>query len=412
MLTAALAAESAASSQWRLAHAMTAFGDEVRRLLAERDMSLRQLAKRSNFDNGYLSKILRGVKRPTPAVAARLDEILGAGGSVAALAGDGSLFNGDLPLEGRERLAYARQHPSRADTAAVESLAAVLAGQRRAEDALGSAAVLVPVKAQMSVINGLLTEAQGTVRPGVVDMAAQWAQFTGWLHANTGDLAAAAARFSQTIELAAETGDVTMTATALSYKGHLAWLTGDVGPMIGLSQAAQRDRSIAASQLAYNAAQEARGHAMAGDGGAAERKLGEALALAHGAAGDPEQVRPWSYWYTPAFFELQAGLVYRYLGADPRYRARAVAALTAGHAGLDADGRASEWGAVFLYHLAAVHAQDGDVAQACAVALNVAGIARATSSTRLIAMLRRLRAGLAARWPQDPGVAELADALR
>jgi hypothetical protein len=37
-------------------------------------------------DSGNLSKIARGQKRPSPALAARLDEVLGAGGGLAALA--------------------------------------------------------------------------------------------------------------------------------------------------------------------------------------------------------------------------------------------------------------------------------------------------------------------------------------
>ena len=65
---------------------MSDLGSELRRLLAERGMSLRDLARHVPCDSGNLSKIARGQKRPSPELAARLDEVLGAGGGLAALA--------------------------------------------------------------------------------------------------------------------------------------------------------------------------------------------------------------------------------------------------------------------------------------------------------------------------------------
>jgi len=62
---------------------MADFGDEVRRLLAERGMSLRELARRSHYHVSYLSNVCNGRKRPTAQMAAELDELLGAGGKLA-----------------------------------------------------------------------------------------------------------------------------------------------------------------------------------------------------------------------------------------------------------------------------------------------------------------------------------------
>ena len=59
---------------------------EVRRLMAERGMSLRGLARATGDDPSLLSKYVNG-KRPMPAhVAERLDDELGGGGELAALA--------------------------------------------------------------------------------------------------------------------------------------------------------------------------------------------------------------------------------------------------------------------------------------------------------------------------------------
>ena len=78
--------EAAGSSHAKLVQAMSDLGSELRRLLAEQGMSLRDLARHVPCDSGNLSKIARGQKRPSPELAARLDEVLGAGGGLAALA--------------------------------------------------------------------------------------------------------------------------------------------------------------------------------------------------------------------------------------------------------------------------------------------------------------------------------------
>lgn len=72
---------------------------------------------------------------------------------------------------------------------------------------------------------------------------------------------------------------------------------------------------------------------------------------------------------------------------------------------------ATELTAGYLVHRAVLHARGGDVAQACADAMEAAPVARQTDSASLRGMLTRLHAGMAARWPDDQRVAELADAL-
>src|SRR5260370_38761201 len=61
---------------------MADFADEVRRLMADRGLSLRGLARAAGYDPSHLSKILSGRKPPSPYLAARLDDVLGADGKV------------------------------------------------------------------------------------------------------------------------------------------------------------------------------------------------------------------------------------------------------------------------------------------------------------------------------------------
>jgi hypothetical protein len=124
-----------------------------------------------------------------------------------------------------------------------------------------------------------------------VDVAGQWAQFAGWLHANTDAPDAARAWLDRAAEWAAEAGNPSLTANILGFKGHLAWQAREVGPLVGLSQAAQRVPGAHPGEWAFNAYQEARGHAMGGDRDAADRKLDEATDLWTRAADHPDPHR-------------------------------------------------------------------------------------------------------------------------
>jgi transcriptional regulator with XRE-family HTH domain len=394
------------------------FAAELCLLMTERGISGRQLAKRIPCDGALICRLRSGKQRPSARVAQRIDEVLDAGGRLAAmvlparsrrsvLAG-GGLLAGALLFgpEAAERIA----RPAAVDAAAVDALAGVLAGQRRAEDRLGAAAVLGAVTAQLATVDDLVARARGPVRLAVVDLAAQWSQHAAWLHMAVRDFPAAAALWRQTLELAAESGDATMTATALTRRAEMAWLSGEVGSMIGLAQAAQRDQTIAPGQLAHSAGVEARGLAIVGDAAAAERKLAETADLAARFADRPGRQRPWAYWYTADWFRCERGVTLGHLGE--RRRVEAVEALTAGFAGFGADVARAEWAVDYVVRRAAIHARGGDVGAAVADGLEAAPVAARTNSASLRGMLLRLHAGLAARWPDDPRVVELADALR
>jgi transcriptional regulator with XRE-family HTH domain len=62
------------------------FGERMRALMAERDISLRQLAKTIHYDAGGLSKVSRDLKPPSVEMARALDDALNAAGELVALA--------------------------------------------------------------------------------------------------------------------------------------------------------------------------------------------------------------------------------------------------------------------------------------------------------------------------------------
>ncbi len=392
------------------------FAEVLDALMTEQDTSGRALARRCNCDQSLISRYRSGKVEPSMTMAKLMDDVLDAGGVLVELADPGrrALLKGGLVAggllaigpEAASVLTWAQRHPPQVDLHAVNALSELLAAQRRADDALGSAAMLRPVMAQLSVVENLVKQSRGPVRPALLNVAGQWAQFGGWLFRNTADYAASDVQIGHSLGWAEEIGDATMISTALADRSEIAVYCGEPGAAVGLAQAAQRDKRAASGQRALAALYEARGHAMTDDSDAAERKLGEAQEFAAELAEQPAELRPWAYWMTPEYFRNGEGITAAYLAANPRWHTRAVTLLEV------PDETAGVWaGAQNLTYLASAHAQAGEVDQACAAAVQASGVVRLSGSARCEAMLGRIVADLQASHPRDARVAELADAL-
>jgi len=70
----------------RRPRAATPFGEKVVALMDARGLSVRETARRIACSAGYLSSVIHGRRRPSAQVTARLDDLLEAGGELAALA--------------------------------------------------------------------------------------------------------------------------------------------------------------------------------------------------------------------------------------------------------------------------------------------------------------------------------------
>lgn len=385
--------------------------------LSERDPMGREYA----FDAGHLGKLERGtVRRPSRHYAEALCAILGATPSELGFTPNGSRLRlngtaptvpdptGELDPYDAERLSLAAIRPRRIDATGAGSLATILSATRRLEDSVGSAAVLPPVRRHLNLIEQFVTDARMAIRPRVCQIGANFAQFQGWLLSSTRQFEAARTWFDRATEWALEANDTDMVAGVLSFKASIAYELGQVGPMIGLSQATQRDRRVSVGLRAFSAYQEARGHAMIGDVDTASRKADEGAELAAQAIALPDGCPEWTYWYDAAFFQMQRGLTYRFIGeADPRSNDRAITELTTGLDALPPETRLSEWAAWFACDLAHVHAQAGDPDRACAVAASTTDIAARTRSEWLTTRIRLVHAQLRHSWPDLHEVREL-----
>jgi transcriptional regulator with XRE-family HTH domain len=65
---------------------MTSFGEELARWMTARDVGVRKLAGRTGYSPGHISDLRNGNKRPSSDAGEDLDDALGAGGQLAALA--------------------------------------------------------------------------------------------------------------------------------------------------------------------------------------------------------------------------------------------------------------------------------------------------------------------------------------
>jgi Helix-turn-helix domain len=102
---------------------MAEFAAEVRRLMTERGMSLRGLAKAASYDASYLSKVLSGHKPSSPYLAARLDDALSADGTVR-----------DTAQQPPPRQEKAAGTPRRKPSGAVEALQVAMTGDPAGPD--------------------------------------------------------------------------------------------------------------------------------------------------------------------------------------------------------------------------------------------------------------------------------------
>jgi transcriptional regulator with XRE-family HTH domain len=83
--------------------AQTLFGERVLVLAEAGGLSLRELARRVPCDASHLSKVVHGRKRPSLRVAARLDDVLDAGGELVALADAAAPDSGPGPGQDPDR---------------------------------------------------------------------------------------------------------------------------------------------------------------------------------------------------------------------------------------------------------------------------------------------------------------------
>jgi hypothetical protein len=225
--------------------------------------------------------------------------------------------------------------PARFDQATNDALTAVLAGQRRLEDAIGPSALVTPVSVQLRQITHMLRDASGPPRDRLGRIVAEWAVYAGWLHAATRQDAQALELVGLGERLADEFEGGTLAAIATSFRGYVARQQGRPRAVVGASCAALGTPGGHPVQRTFAQLQAAQGYAALGETDQARRMLDSAAERAADRVEPPPPV----YWYSEPFFQLNIGMAQLDIGEH----ADAAALLDAGLRGMPADQAEAEW---------------------------------------------------------------------
>lgn len=220
------------------------FGQEVRRLRAERGLSLTQMTERVPYSKGHLSKIENGQVQPNPHMARLFDDALQAEGRLIELA--------DAP---------ARPIPS--DDTTLRTFGSMFEHHRALGHRHSPEIVLPSLRFQVDVLSSMARSADD---PGLGRalwlLAARYAEYSGWMEQERGDDASAAELTRKAVQYAAKGGDLELEAWALVRAAEFALYRGDARGTVSFARRAGEFRFPAVQAAA--AQREALGFALAG----------------------------------------------------------------------------------------------------------------------------------------------------
>ncbi|MGA4843162.1 helix-turn-helix domain-containing protein [Streptomyces sp. G45] len=300
------------------------FGPELRRRRLDARLSLAQLGQRVHYSKSQLSKVERGIKRPTPELARLCDTCLKADGALAALVPvpsptpsrpapgpdhDGEVWLMHLDKDGSSTFQTVTRRgviaagatsvlamhtedglcqPSPGDAAeTVVDAARLLFDQfRRLGQASGPASVLPALIAQTHSLEQLAVRAGPRTRRALLLIASRYAEYVGWMAQECGADPTALWWTDRAVRLA-DAGDDPDLATYAHVRHSLISLyRGDLDRATQLAERALRSdapariRGLAAQHLAQSTA-------VAGDYDTCMRSLDEARDLLARDAADP-----------------------------------------------------------------------------------------------------------------------------
>ncbi|MEU9406456.1 helix-turn-helix transcriptional regulator [Streptomyces sp. NPDC048281] len=395
------------------------FGRELRRWRMSAGLSLQQLGQRVHYSKSQLSKVERGIKRPTPELARLCDTELRADGALARLVRVQHLLPPLSVPESHDEVWLMQlrkdgsstfQPMSRRDLIAVGAASAFSVGAgepapsfpapegaetvvdasrllfdqlRRLGQASGPASVLPPLIAQTHSVEQLAARTGPRTRGPLLLLASRYAEYAGWMAQECGDDAAAIWWTDRAVQLAAAGSDTALAVYAQVRRSLISLYRGDVTEAVQLatlaleSDAPTRIRGLAAQHLAQ-------GLAVRGDFDACMRSLDQARALLDQDATDPAQpVLGTSH--VPDVVSMFTGWCLYDLG-----RARQAATLLDQEtAGIPV--HAFRTRARYGVRRALAHATAGDIEHACKITAEVLPSVGLIASATIAADLHRLK---------------------
>jgi hypothetical protein len=258
---------------------MGEFGTELARLMAARGVGVRELARLVPCNPGHVSNLRTGRDRASAELAARLDEVLGAGGELLALVpAPGRRLPSTVGSGADDEIAALelarRAEASDVSCGTVERLELIVDDLAIAYPATPAADLLIRVRTHLGYV-GRLLDARATlsqhrrllVTGGWLSLLAATCLID--LHSDH----AAEAYLRTASQFATETGQPDLTAWVLETRAWQALTAGDFRRAAEISQAAQLTAPHASSAHLQAVAQEGRAWARVGDAAETRRAL-------------------------------------------------------------------------------------------------------------------------------------------
>ncbi|MFE9609433.1 helix-turn-helix domain-containing protein [Streptomyces sp. NPDC006012] len=398
------------------------FGPELRRRRMAARLSLQQLGQRVHYSKSQLSKVERGIKRPTPELARLCDTELRAGGALARLVvlqhartplpapgNDDEVWLMQLrkdgsssfqPVTRRDLIAagaasvlalraggphevFPTQRPADTADTLVDTSLTVFKQLRRLGQVSGPASVLPTLISQTHTVEQLAAHSGPRSRRTLLVLASRYAEYAGWMAQESGDDEAAVWWTDRAVQLAAAGADAKLAVYAQVRRSLISLYRGDVGEAVRLaahaleSDAPARVRGLAAQHLAQ-------GNAVAGDYDACMRSLDRARDLLELSAEDPAQPVLGAS-HVPDVVSMFTGWCLHDLGRPQR----AAALLDKETARIPE--HAFRTRARYGVRRALAHAAAGDIDHACGITTDVLPCVPLVGSATIAADLRRLR---------------------
>jgi transcriptional regulator with XRE-family HTH domain len=267
------------------------FGTELRRRRQAAGKSLNDLAQAIHYSKGHLSKIESGDKPANAMLAQLCDAALDADGALVALVAESAPNETEIdagPDTGvwRLRLApngtgsFARDETATgglafgpsygagrlpSDPSLLLTLFAARFEQERSLAQLVSPAfVLPPLISQAHLLRGMAGRTPPGEAAGLWRLAAQFAEFVGWMMQELGDERETVAWTGHAVEWAHIGGDDSLRPYALFRRADATIYKDDPNGTIDLARRAQRDPAATARVRGLAAQREAQGYALLG----------------------------------------------------------------------------------------------------------------------------------------------------
>ncbi|MFE6056589.1 helix-turn-helix transcriptional regulator [Kitasatospora sp. NPDC056446] len=305
---------------------MTSFGRTLRLLRRRAGLSQPALAKRVFVSQASISRFESGDRTPTPALAWLIDGALAAGGALAGL----------IPPD-PDRADFQARRPGSVDRAVIAGVESGLVRLRQLEDASSAADVMPMVAVRTELALQTAKDAPYALRAAAIGAAAMGTAFLGWCHFQAGRYAAAEQMLDRAVAYAYESQAPDRLERTMSYRGVLELVWGSPVAAASMLDAARRDTRAHPALRAYDAGQQARALAHAGETREADRLLLEADRLAE--AVDYADLPVGAYWYTPGWLALRRGVAMLAQGRTASARQE----IEQGYAAMPAEHRQAAW---------------------------------------------------------------------